>query len=269
MSTSSDHHHGLAPHQCGECCTTLDRLGVTLNGHRVLEDISLHLHCGELTTLVGPNGAGKSTLLRALLGEVPYTGAIHFLPVFGHGREDAPAVGYVPQQLECDRFSPMSVQDLFACALSRWSVALWHSPRDRQAARAALATVEAEHLIDRKLGQLSGGELQRVLLGLSLTPPPNLLLLDEPVSGIDLPGREMFYRIVSDLRQRLDLSILMVSHDLAGVTAVSDRIVFLNRRVICAGPPAQVIAHPEVRRTFGLDLASPTAPAGSAAAPHA
>jgi zinc transport system ATP-binding protein len=261
MTAAMNHHHGVAPHLCGECCTTLDRIGVTLNGHRVLEDISLHLHCGELTTLVGPNGAGKSTLLRALQGEVPYSGTIHFLPVFGHGREDAPAVGYVPQQLDFDRFSPMSVQDVFACALSRWSVALWHSRRDRQRAREALATVEAEHLIDRKLGQLSGGELQRVLLALSLTPVPNLLLLDEPVSGIDLPGREMFYRMVSQLRQRLDLSILMVSHDLAGVTAVSDRIVFLNRRVVCSGPPAEVIANPEVRRTFGLDLTTASRPA--------
>jgi zinc transport system ATP-binding protein len=251
---SHPHHHGLAPHQCGECCTKLEGLGVSLNGHRVLEDISLHLHCGELTTLVGPNGAGKSTLLRALLGEVAHSGSIHFLPVFGHGREDAPAVGYVPQQLEFDRFSPMSVQDVFSCGTSRWSVALRHSRRDRRTARQALAAVSAEHLLDRKLGALSGGELQRVLLALSLTPTPNLLLLDEPVSGIDLAGREIFYRTVSELRHRLDLSILMVSHDLVGVTAVSDRIVFLNRQIICAGTPAQVIANPEVRRTLGLDL---------------
>jgi zinc transport system ATP-binding protein len=148
----------------------------------------------------------------------------------------------------------MSVLDLFSCALSRSSVALWHSRRDRAAAAQALAAVEAEHLIDRKLGLLSGGELQRVLLALSLTPVPNLLLLDEPVSGIDLAGRELFYRTVSTLRQRYDLSILMVSHDLAGVTAVSDRIVFLNRRVVCSGAPAKVIANPEVRRTFGLDV---------------
>lgn len=254
-------HHGLAPHQCGECCTQLDSIGVTLGGHCVLEDISLHLHCGELTTLVGPNGAGKSTLLRALLGEVAHTGAIHFLPVFGHGRQDAPAVGYVPQHLEFDRFSPMSVEDVFDCALSSWSVALWRARPTRRQALEALAAVDADHLIDRKLGQLSGGELQRVLLALSLTPPPNLLLLDEPVSAIDLPGRERFYRKVSELRQRFDLSILMVSHDLAGVTAVSDRIVFLNRRIVCVGPPPQVIAHPEVRRTFGLDLTPPPSPA--------
>ena len=166
-------------------------------------------------------------------------------------------MGYVPQHLEFDRFSPISVQDAFSSALSRWPVALWHSRRDRATAREALAAVDAEHLVGRKLGQLSGGELQRVLLALSLTPVPNLLLLDEPVSGIDLPGREMFYRTVSKLRRRFDLSILMVSHDLAGITAVSDRIVFLNRRIVCSGPPAVVIANAEVRRTFGLDLLPP------------
>ncbi len=257
MNNPPSHHHGLAPHSCGECCTQIERVGVMMNGHRVLEDISLHLHCGELTTLVGPNGAGKSTLLRVLLGEVPHSGAIHFLPVFSHGPEGVPAIGYVPQQLEFDRFSPLSVLDLFACALSRWSVAFRHARRDRRTARAALAGVDAEHLVDRKLGELSGGELQRVLLALSMTPVPNLLLLDEPVSGIDRAGCELFYRTVSELRQRFDLSILMVSHDLAGVAAVSDRIVFLNRRIISSGPPAEVLVHPEVRRAFGLDLAAP------------
>jgi zinc transport system ATP-binding protein len=249
-----DHHKGVARHLCGECCTKLENINVTLDGRRVLEDISLHLHCGELTTLVGPNGAGKSTLLRTLLGEVPHTGILHFLPVFGHGRPDAPAMGYVPQQLEFDRYSPISVLDAFSSALSRWPVALWHSRRHRQTALDALAAVHAEHLINRRLGELSGGELQRVLLALSLTPVPNLLLLDEPVSGIDLPGRELFYRTVSELRHDYDLSILMVSHDLAGITAVSDRIVFLNHRIVCAGTPAEVIANPEVRRTFGLEI---------------
>jgi zinc transport system ATP-binding protein len=223
----------------------------------ILENITLHLHCGELTTLVGPNGAGKSMLLKAILGEVRHEGAIHFLPVAGHGREDAPVIGYLPQQLDFDRDSPVNVHDLFATAVSRWPVALWYSRRTRRAGLESLRYVEAGHLIDRRLGQLSGGELQRVLLALSLTPVPNLLLLDEPVSGVDVAGRELFYRTVSDLRRRFDLSILMVSHDLAGVTPVSDRIVFLNRRIVCMGRPAEVLAHPELRRTFGLDLAPP------------
>jgi len=249
-----DHHKGIAAHQCGQCCTKIDRIGVTLERHRIIEDVSLHLHCGELTTVVGPNGAGKSTLLRALLGEVPHTGSIHFLPVFGPERDDAPAIGYVPQSLDFDRFSPFSVCDLFAASTSRYPVPLGCRGGVRQAAHSALESVEAGGLLDRNLGKLSGGELQRVLLALSLTPLPNLLFLDEPVSGIDLPGRELFYRTVSDLRHRFDLSILMVSHDLAGVMAVSDRIVFLDRRVICAGSPADVLAHPDFRHAFGLDL---------------
>lgn len=255
MDHLSSHHAGLASHRCGECCTRIENMEVTLNRQPILQDITLHLHCGELTTLVGPNGAGKSMLLKAILGEVPHGGAIHFIPVAGHGRPDAPVIGYLPQQLDFDRDSPVNVHDLFAAAVSRCPVALWYSRRTRKAALESLRSVEAEHLIDRRLGQLSGGELQRVLLALSLTPVPNLLLLDEPVSGIDLAGRELFYRIVSDLRRRFDLSILMVSHDLAGVTAVSDRIVFLNRRIVCLGRPSEVIANPELRRTFGLDLA--------------
>ena len=251
---SSGHHKGIAPHQCGQCCTHIDKISVTLDRHPIIEDVSLHLHCGELTTVVGPNGAGKSTLLRALLGEVPHTGSIHFLPVFGPGREDAPAIGYVPQSLEFDRFSPFSVCDLFAASISRFPVPLGCRGRVRKEALSALESVEAGNLLDRTLGKLSGGELQRVLLALSLTPLPNLLLLDEPVSGIDLAGRELFYRTVSDLRHRFDLSILMVSHDLAGIAPVSDRIVFLDRRVVCVGTPKEVLANPDFRHAFGLDL---------------
>ena len=248
-------HKGLAQHECGQCCTKLENVSVAFNGQRILEDISLHLHCGELTTLVGPNGAGKSTLLRTILGEVPHTGHLHFLPVFGRGHEDTPAIGYVPQRLDFDRASPVSVLDAFSSVLSRWPVALGSSRHNRERALEALEAVEAGHLLQRRLGELSGGELQRVLLALSLTPVPNLLLLDEPVSGIDLPGRELFYRTVSELRRRFDLSILMVSHDLAGVAAVSDRIVFLNRCIICSGDPCEVLTHPELRRAFGLELA--------------
>lgn len=254
MPASPEHHTGIAAHQCGQCCTNIDRISVTLDRHPVIEDVSLHLHCGELTTVVGPNGAGKSTLLRALLGEVAHEGTIHFLSVFGPGREDAPAIGYVPQHLEFDRFSPFSVCDLFAASLSRFPVPLGCRGGVRQTALSALLNVEAGTLLDRRLGALSGGELQRVLLALSLTPVPNLLLLDEPVSGIDLPGRELFYRTVSDLRRRFDLAILMVSHDLAGIAAVSDRIVFLDRRVVCVGSPKDVLANREFRHAFGLDL---------------
>jgi zinc transport system ATP-binding protein len=254
MQKAPGSHKGIAPHQCGQCCTHIDRISVTLARHPIIHDVSLHLHCGELTTVVGPNGAGKSTLLKALLGEVAHTGTIHFHPVFGPDREDAPIVGYVPQSLEFDRFSPFSVSDLFAASLSRFPVALGSRSSARISAMEALKSVDAGGLIDRRLGKLSGGELQRVLLALSLTPMPNILLLDEPVSGIDLPGRELFYRTVSELRHKFDLSILMVSHDLAGIMPVSDRIVYLDHRIICVGTPAEVLANREFRHAFGLDL---------------
>ncbi len=254
MQASSNLHKGIAPHQCGQCCTHIDKISVTLDRNSIIDDVSLHLHCGELTTIVGPNGAGKSTLLRALLGEVSHTGVIHFHPVFSPGREDAPAIGYVPQSLDFDHFSPFSVSDLFATSLSRFPVPFGSREGVRKSALTALENVEAGDLLDRKLGQLSGGELQRVLLALSLTPLPNLLLLDEPVSGIDLPGRELFYRTVSELRHKFDLSILMVSHDLAGIAPVSDRIVFLDRRVVCIGTPSEVLANRDFRHAFGLDL---------------
>ena len=102
---------------CGECCTRLVDVGVRLGNAPILERINLHMHCGELTALVGPNGAGKTTLLKAILGEAPHAGVIHFLPVTGHGREDAPVIGYLPQQFDFDRDSPINVHDLFATAV--------------------------------------------------------------------------------------------------------------------------------------------------------
>jgi zinc transport system ATP-binding protein len=250
-------HHGVAPHQCGFCCTTVDRIGVKIGGHSILKDITLHLHCGELTVLIGPNGAGKSMLLRALLGEVKHTGSIHIHPVPQSRHPDA-MIGYVPQQLDFDRHLPMSVLDLFAAGTGRFPTFFGATKRLRAAALEALEQVKAAHLLHRRVGALSGGELQRVLLALSLTPAPNLLLLDEPVSGVDAKGRDLFYQIVSDLRRRFDLAILMVSHDLAPAAAVADRMIFLRHSIVTAGKPADVLAHPEVRSTFALDVFNTT-----------
>jgi zinc transport system ATP-binding protein len=122
-----------------------------------------------------------------------------------------------------------------------------------------LEHVQATHLVDRPLGQLSGGELQRVLLALALTPTPDLLLLDEPISGVDLAGMELFYQMVSELRRLYDLSILLVSHDLTSVGHVADRVVLLKNGTIQAdGPPEPVLAGRLVRETFGYDFAAHT-----------
>jgi zinc transport system ATP-binding protein len=236
---------------CGYCCTKLVKLGVAFGQNPVLEDVNLHVHCGQFTAVIGPNGAGKTTLLKAILGEVPHTGHVHFIDSAGQ-RPDRPLLGYVPQKLEFDATAPVSVGDLFAGAAGRRPVWLGIGSNVKSRARQALETVQAGHLLDRKLGQLSGGELQRVLLAMAITPVPNLLLLDEPVSGVDLAGIELFYKMVSQLRRDYHLSIILVSHDLATVAQFADRIVFLNRTVVADGTPREVLAHRAVRQAFAL-----------------
>lgn len=237
---------------CGLCCTKINNFEVNLADTVILQDVNLHIHCGELTAIIGPNGAGKSTLLKAILGEIPHRGELRFLDAANRSTS-APLIGYVPQHLDFDFGSPISVMDLFGASTSRWPVCWSHRHRQdpRLKCQAALNRVQADHLLDRRLGKLSGGELQRVLLALALTPIPDLLLLDEPVSGVDRRGMEIFYEMVSDLRHRYDLSIILVSHDLNLVARYADRIVYLNKTVICSGTPAQVFNNDQVIKEFG------------------
>jgi len=240
-----------AGRSCGYCCTKLVKLGVTIGRNRILEDVNLHVHCGQFTAVIGPNGAGKTTLLKAILGEVPHTGHVHFIDSAGQ-RPDRPLLGYVPQKLEFDATVPISVSDLFAGASGLRPVWLSTERKAELLAKQSLDAVEAGHLMNRKLGQLSGGELQRVLLAMAINPVPNLLLLDEPVSGVDLAGIELFYKMVSQLRRNYHLSIILVSHDLATVAQFADRIVFLNRTVLADGAPREVMSDPAVRQAFAL-----------------
>jgi zinc transport system ATP-binding protein len=181
--TPATHHHTLE----------IRNLSVRAGGREILSEIHADIRCGEVTALVGPNGAGKTTLLLAILGLVPHTGEIRFCRDVEHG-EGAPRIGYVPQRLDFDRNTPMTVQDFFALSSQRYPVVIGHSARSRKSAQESLARGGAAHLISRPLGKLSGGELQRILLALALRDNPDILLLDEPVSGVDLSGEELFTR---------------------------------------------------------------------------
>ena len=161
-------------------------------------------------------------------------------------------IGYVPQHISFDSDTPTSVFDLFAACGSKKPAWLFKPANIRKRALEGLAKVKAEHLIDRRLGALSGGELQRVLLALALDPVPNLLLLDEPVSGIDQGGLEMFYNTVFELKNNYDLSIILISHDLEMVAKYADRVIMLNRTVISSGTPKQVFSDEKAMRAFGV-----------------
>lgn len=242
---------GTKPNTCDLCCTKIENFNVTFGSAEILKDVNIHIHCGELTAIIGPNGAGKSTLLKALLGEVKHTGDLKFEDWKGKGKA-YPSIGYVPQQLKFDSSSPVSVMDLFAACKTYVPVWFTHGKRIRGEVLESLKRVQADHLVDKRLGNLSGGELQRVLLALALDPVPEILLLDEPVSGVDKKGLELFYSTVSEIRRNYDLSIILVSHDLPLVAKYADRVVFLNKTVVSSGTPREVFTNPTVMETFGI-----------------
>lgn len=241
--------HPISHTPCGACCTHLSRLSVQLEGLPVLEDISLHLHCGEMTAIIGPNGGGKTTLLKAVLRQVPYQGEITFTDSEGT-RMGRPRIGYVPQHLSAEPLAPVTVSDFLRAALTRNPAFLPPSKHARDMVQEALAKTGVEKLSDRRLGALSGGEAQRVLLALALTPLPNLLLLDEPLSGVDAEGLSTLYALLDSLRRTHDISILVISHDFMFVRRFADRAVLLNHRVLAQGPSAQVLAGPAFASLF-------------------
>lgn len=232
--------HAHVQNACGACCTQLQHLTVKLEGLPILEDVSLHLHCGQMTAIIGPNGAGKTTLFKAILQQVPYQGEIAFSTADG-ARVGTPRIGYVPQQLQIEPLAPVTVLDFLGAALSKWPAFLPPSQKKRAVVADALARTGAESLADRRLGALSGGELQRVLLALALAPVPDLLLLDEPVSGIDAEGLASFYRLLDGIRRDYDVSILLISHDFALVRRYADSAVLLDHRLLAYGAPDEVM----------------------------
>ncbi len=244
-----DHTHGHG--ECALCRIELENVGVTAGGETLLSDISFHIHCGEMTALVGPNGAGKTTLIRALLRQVPHRGHIRHVDEKGHDFS-APRIGYVPQQLSFDREMPLTVMDLMASVLSSRPVWLGYSKRVKDTVLSALQETNARNLLHKRLGTLSGGELQRVLLSMALMPLPDLLVLDEPVSGMDQNGLSLFLQTVDHLRNTHHMAILMVSHDWHLVKRYADQVVLLNREVLCAGKPEDVFRSQAFRDTFQM-----------------
>ena len=232
------------------CCLKVQNVSVKIGGDKILRDVNLHVHCGQMVALIGPNGAGKSTLLKALLGEREFDGNILF-SVPGSRRARA-RIGYVPQSPNFDPGDPVSVADLFTCCLSRRPAFLGASKKDRELIEECLERVHGEDLIDKRVGTLSGGELQRVLLALALEPMPNILILDEPLSGVDIEGQTGLMDMLDEIRRDYDLSILMTTHDFSMLDRYADRVVLIDHEVKCQGTPEEVLGSPEFRAAFHM-----------------
>ena len=235
---------------CGDsCCLRIQDLSVRIGTDKILKDVNLHIHCGQMVALIGPNGAGKSTLLKAILGQREYEGVIAFsAPGMRHRKP--PRIGYVPQSPSFDPGDPVSVADLFACCQSRRPAFLGLSKAMRDKVLECLERVHGEDLIDKRVGSLSGGELQRVLLALALEPLPNILILDEPLSGVDVEGQTGLMDMLDEIRRRFDLSILMTTHDFGMLPQYADKAVLIDHGILKKGTPEEVLDSEEFRQVF-------------------
>lgn len=225
-------------------------VSVERGGIRILDEVRAAVPMGSCTAIVGPNGAGKTTLLLALLGELPYQGHISF-PGYGGRR---PRIGYVPQRLSFDRGLPLTVCEFLALGFQAGPLWFGVSAALQKKTKETLAQVKAEHLTSRRLGALSGGELQRVLLALALQQQPELLVLDEPASGVDFQGEHVFCELLDALRLSQGFTQLMVSHDLPTVTHHATHVICLNHRVAAEGPPQLVLTPENLSAIFGLHM---------------
>ena len=225
-------------------------MSVKIGTDCILKDVNLHVHCGQMVAIIGPNGAGKSTFLKAVLGQREYEGVIAFSEP--GQRSKKPRIGYVPQSPAFDPSDPVSVSDLFACCMSRRPAFLGLSKAMKDTVMECLSRVHGEELINKRVGTLSGGELQRVLLALALEPTPNILILDEPLSGVDVEGMETLMDMLDEIRKNYDLSILMTTHDFSLLPRYADQVVLIDHGVLIQGDPQTVLDSEEFHRTFHM-----------------
>ena len=231
------HHGGSCGHSC---CLRVENMSVKIGTDCILKDVNLHVHCGEMAAIIGPNGAGQRE----------YEGVIAFSEP--GQRSKKPRIGYVPQSPAFDPSDPVSVSDLFACCMSRRPAFLGLGKAMKDTVAECLSRVHGEELVNKRVGTLSGGELQRVLLALALEPIPNILILDEPLSGVDVEGMETLMDMLDEIRKNYDLSILMTTHDFSLLPRYADQVVLIDHGVLIQGDPQTVLDSEEFHRTFHM-----------------
>ena len=214
-------------------------VSLSIDGRQILHNISLQIDERQIVTLIGPNGAGKTTLVKIVLGLLsPTEGRVHTRKKL--------RVGYMPQRLHIDNSMPISVQKFLQLAVRA----------KPELIEQVLSEVKASHLLHSQIHSLSGGELQRVLLARALIQEPELLVLDEPVQGVDINGQAELYALISSIRDKHQCGILMVSHDLHLVMSSTDEVICLNQHVCCHGHPEQVSNDPAYLELFGKQQAA-------------
>ncbi|MBI2669613.1 MAG: metal ABC transporter ATP-binding protein [Candidatus Yanofskybacteria bacterium] len=224
----------------------VENLSVEFNGQKVLENINFSVGRGDVLAVIGPNGSGKSVLFRALLGLIPYSGRIDWQPRL--------KISYVPQKLAIDRGLPLTVKEFLGLKAT-----------SKEKILQALASVGIDigpehehhlehHILNRRMGLLSGGEFQRILVAWSLVDNPDVLLFDEPTTGIDIGGEETIYNLLHELQEKIKLTIVLISHDLNIVYKYAKTVICLNRQQVCFGEPHTVLNPEELSSLYGGEV---------------
>lgn len=224
---------------------TVKRLNVAFGRNVVLEDVSFELDSGVIAAIIGPNGSGKSTLFRAILGLIPFDGEIR---IFNEPIGKAlPRIGYVPQHFDFDRTVPITVNEFLSFTAPNLG---------KRKAETICRDVQVDTLKDKLIGELSGGQLQRVMIAQALFKNPELLLLDEPSSGIDIEGAKAFYDLIEHLNTKHKVTVLLISHEINFVHGFADQVICLNRNLICDGAPSKVLDKATLGKLYGsrIDL---------------
>jgi zinc transport system ATP-binding protein len=216
------------------------KVGLVVGKTEILSDINLVVKKGSVVTIIGPNGAGKSTLLKIILGLVKPTSGEALI-------QQGTTIGYMPQKLHLDQSLPITVEYFLKMTTQVIKLSV----------EEVLESVGGVRLRKRSMHELSGGEFQRILLARALMSLPDLLVLDEPVQGVDINGQRALYELLSQIRSRWGCAMVIVSHDMHMVFSASDQVVCLNKHVCCQGRPEAIIQHPEYTSLFGTHVFAP------------
>ena len=207
----------------------------------VFKDLSFQIQKGEIVAIIGPNGSGKTSLIKTIMGLYkPFSGHVHLYE---------PKVGYVPQHIDRDQFSPMTVREFISLKLPE--VSFWNiSHKHDQKMREILSKTRLESELDQQIKYLSGGQFQRLMIAYAIIQNPGLLILDEPVSGVDIHGEQDFFELIEDIHKSYNMTILMISHDIDIVYRYASQVICLNKYLICQGAPIDVLTKKTIEETF-------------------
>ncbi len=210
----------------------VENLSVKLNGEEILQNLSFEVNEGETLAILGPNGAGKTTLLRALLGVIPFEGKIEW--------REGVKIGYVPQRLPFIKDIPLSVEEFFE---------IEGITKDKTKEILKAIGLE-EEILKKKIGNLSSGQFQRILIGWALASNPQVLLFDEPLAGIDIGGQESVYQLLEKIKDERKLTILFVTHELSIVYKIADRVLCVNKKMLCSGIPKEQLTPERIEQLY-------------------